>query len=89
MEYKSLIYSTLALGDPRPVNMSLVYTFIKAEGSDYTAKKNSKNGKFQIQFMRTENFLGPKDIVWEYETEEERNCEYNILLECYTNKISK
>ena len=63
-EYK-FIHSTLATGTPTPVNMEVVYFFEKAKGADYSPGKTEEN-IYQIHFRSSEDYSGPKDILWKY-----------------------
>ncbi len=83
---KPFVISTLAIGTPDPVNLDRVVTFQKAADSN---QRREKDGKFHIAFIRDENSVGPKTIVWRYNSEENRDCEYDVLVSRYAEKLEK
>ena len=87
MAEAKFIYSTLAIGNSTPVNISLVYVFETATGADYSPGR-TEEGVHQIHFRRSEHFNGPKDIVWKYCTVKERDTEYELLISNFATKIS-
>lgn len=85
-EYE-FIHSTLATGTPTPVNMRLVYVFEKATGADYSPGKTEEN-IHQIHFRRSEQFSGPKDVIWKYCNSEDRDAEYANIVALISTPIS-
>jgi hypothetical protein len=84
MENKNFICSNLAIKTPAPVNMLLLVTFEKSK--DEMAP--IEGGRYQITFRRIEDTLTAKDIIWQYCSEEDRDCEYDkIKLNCTTKII--
>lgn len=73
---KPFIHSTLAEGDPDPVNYNDVFTFRKTKEIS-TGKTKSK---FFIEFNRDENSSSPKTIIWKYINECDRNNEFDKIL---------
>lgn len=73
---KPFVHSLTAEGTPDPVNFNDVFTF-KAEKE---ITQGASPAKYFIRFSRDENSVGPKEIIWKYKKECDRDKEYDILL---------
>lgn len=78
MTGKPFILSKLAIGDPDPINPKTIVTFLKFEEPRISSK-----GRYQIKFIRDENSVGPKELIWKYSKPEDRDCEYDKIKELY------
>lgn len=86
---KKFIGSMLASGNADPVNLDLTYTFVKSNGADYSGSRPGSGPVFEIHFHQDQGGTGPGIIVWKYDTEENRDIEYNLLLENYVHEVEK
>jgi len=78
-----IVVSTLATGTPDPVNLEQMVTFFK----DKDQRLQPSMGSFKLVFQKGINSAGPKEIVWNYTKEEDRDCEYDKLIEQNGTKL--
>lgn len=76
-----LIRSDNAKGTVEPVNIELAFTFRKESGQ--IGKYN-----WSIAFYKEDPVMEVKPVRWKYETEAERDCDYNQLIANYTESIN-
>lgn len=82
---KTFVYTELAIGTPDPINLTLITTFYKEE----RIGANVKDGPYQIIFFRDENQAGVRNLVWKYDNEENRNCDFDQLLALAGQSLTK
>lgn len=77
------VLSTLALGTPDPVNLEEVVTFTKQQDN----RLQSSDSSFKIVFHKGNSGASPIDITWNYSKEEDRDCEFDKLIETHGHKL--
>ena len=78
------VVSDLAIGiDKEPVNLDVMSTFKKF---DHPSSKKD-NGRHQIEFRRENGSVGPSSIFWKYQSESDRDCDFDRLIKQYTNTL--
>jgi len=80
---KPFVHSLTAEGTPDPVNFNDVFTF---KPTKEVTTGHTKPLYF-IEFSRDENSSAPKQIIWKYKNECDRDAEYDILLALISKPI--
>jgi len=75
---KPFLVSEKGIGSPDPLNMNKVVSFAKHE--DDGIQSANKPGRNQIRFTRDENSVGPKEVFWKFESEADRDSEYDKIV---------
>jgi len=81
---KTFIHSSLAEGTPDPVNFSECFTFKKAETPQQGL---TATARYQLVFHRTDGSVSPKEIIWKYKNEADRDAEYTKVLNLISQPI--
>lgn len=81
---KTFIHSTVAEGTPDPVNFSECFTFKKF---DMPSSGPTASARFQLVFSRTEVSNGPKEVIWKYKSQTDRDAEYVKVLALISTPI--
>jgi hypothetical protein len=76
---KQFIISDIAKVTCEPVNIDSVYTFRKEKDASGTA---------MISFYKEGTHLGHEPIMWKYESEAQRDCDYNKIIQKYSESIN-
>ena len=83
---KTFIISEIAKTPIDPVNINNMFTFKKQD--DILNVGMTKTTSYVIAFYKADPYLDHNPILWKYESESERDCDYNKLINLYTDKIS-
>jgi len=81
---KPFIHSLTAEGTPDPVNFNDCFTFKKF---DLPQQGKTASARFHLVFSRDENSSSPKEIVWKYKNQCDRNAEYTRVLDLISKPI--
>tara|TARA_R110001606_G_C15100212_1_gene619638 strand:+ start:273 stop:527 length:255 start_codon:yes stop_codon:yes gene_type:complete len=79
------VTSQLERGNVGPVNLVEVNTFEKFDH----LQTPEDEGRYQIKFYFTSNTTGQKEISWKYNTECDRNSDYEALIQSHTQILNK
>jgi hypothetical protein len=76
---KKFIISDIAKVTCEPVNIDSVYTF---------RKEKDASGTPMISFYKEGTHLGHEPVMWKYNSVEERDCDYNKIIQNYSESIN-
>ncbi len=77
------VLSKLGEGTPDPVNLEEIVTFTKQEDN----RIQSSASLFKIVFHKSEAGQAPSDITWNYTKKDNRDCEYDKLIDLHGHQL--
>lgn len=80
---KPFIHSLTAQGTPDPVNFNDIFSFEKVK--EISTGISPK--MYFIVFKRDENTSAPKEIIWKYVKECDRDAEYDLILSMISKPV--